>query len=161
MRNSWGIGSHDLMSERLAPGGGSVMLETRGPTMNECNSGREHKQVSWRDRLGRAALGLGLGWICSSLIAVFWFVLVEPAFGLRDNSSPKTDRDLLRASLLAGGPIGAMAASWIGCIVGAAALGVVGRGRNAVLISTSVGGGCGAVLGTAFGLLFAWAGWEY
>lgn len=107
--------------------------------------------------LGRAAAGLVLGWIWSSLVTLGWLGLAAAPYGDLDRALARL-KDEPWGTVGFAGYLASVPASFLGGLVGPLA---AGRSRRSVLGNSARGGAWGAALGAAAGLLAGWAFWQY
>src|SRR5439155_993901 len=117
------------------------------------HTGGPREQLTRWEWVGRAASGLALGWIWSSLLSLGWVALAATAYG-------DFDRALVRlkgerwASIAFAAFSASLPASFLGGMVGAL---IASRSRRPVLGSSARGGIWGAALGVVAGVLAGWA----
>lgn len=110
--------------------------------------------------LGRALVGLGLGWVWSSVVGLAWIFLAAAAYGDLDRALDRLKGEPW-APIAFAGYFASAPAAWVGGLVGPLVPATGNRSLRPVLISSARGGGLGAALGAAAGLLSGWACLEY
>jgi hypothetical protein len=110
-------------------------------------------RISAAQWLGRAAAGLALGWVWSSLLCLGWVGLAAAAYGGFDRALSQL-KDESWAPVALAGFFASASASFLGGLVGPVA---AARSRRFVLGSSAWVGAWGAALGLAIGLFVGWA----
>ena len=109
-------------------------------------------------RLGRAALGVCLGWAWASFVSLVWLGAASVWYGVLDRALANLKGEWWSPIAFAG-YFASVPAGWVGGIVGPAVLGP-GRFRRPVPTDVLLGGMLGSGIATLVGTVAGWAIWR-
>ena len=116
------------------------------------------RPVTFATRLGRGAIGFGLGWVWCSAGSLLWLAALALGYGGLDEGLSRF-KDEWWSPIAMAAYFGSVAGSWAGGAVGPAAVGPTRR-RHPILTSSLLGGAAGGTLAAAVGAAVGWLVWR-